>query len=199
MTSSQEKLHTTADHPEPRHVTANRPEPHPILYVAPRSSRSVIRHFSVVSSVRDALLVSPKPTHSGLPVPELIPLSEVLPLMWTALWCVWTAYTTRESPEVEALASVACLGVTPRNALSACHVAIKEVLPPQEILWECSQTCLPRPSFQTCLHAQVSRPGPKPRFPDLPAMPRLPDLPAPPQLPPIPVSPWPPDQSGICP
>ncbi len=42
----------------------------------------------------------PKPTHSSPPVPELIPLSEVLPMMGIAFWCVWAAYTTTELPEI---------------------------------------------------------------------------------------------------
>ncbi len=42
----------------------------------------------------------PKPTHSSPPVPELIPLYEVLPMMGIAFWCVWAAYTTTELPEV---------------------------------------------------------------------------------------------------
>ncbi len=44
----------------------------------------------------------PKPTHSSPPVPELIPLSEALPMMGIAFWCVWAAYTTTEPPEVAA-------------------------------------------------------------------------------------------------
>ncbi len=42
----------------------------------------------------------PEPTHSSPPVPELIALSEVLPMMGIAFWCVWAAYTTTELPEV---------------------------------------------------------------------------------------------------
>ncbi len=58
--------------------------------------------------MRDAPLVSthtagiPKPTHSSPPVPELISLSEVLPMMGIAVWCFWAAYTTTELSEVAA-------------------------------------------------------------------------------------------------
>ncbi len=44
----------------------------------------------------------PKSTHSSPPVPELIPLSKVLPMMGIAFWCVWAAYTTTELPEMAA-------------------------------------------------------------------------------------------------
>ncbi len=47
-------------------------------------------------SVRSAGI--PKPTHSSPPVPELIPLSKVLPIMGIAFWCVWAAHTTTEFP-----------------------------------------------------------------------------------------------------
>ncbi len=56
--------------------------------------------------MRDAPLVSactagiPKPTHFNPSVPELIPLSEALPMMGIALCCVWAAYTTTELPVV---------------------------------------------------------------------------------------------------
>ncbi len=58
--------------------------------------------------MRDAPLVSaraagiPKPTHFSPPVPELIPLSVVLPTMGIALWCIWAAYTTTETLETAA-------------------------------------------------------------------------------------------------
>ncbi len=44
----------------------------------------------------------PKPTHSSPPIPELILLSEVLPMMGIAFWCVWAAYTSTELPEAAA-------------------------------------------------------------------------------------------------
>ncbi len=101
-----ESHHVSADLPESHHVSADLPESCDVLSVTSRYSRSVLRFPSLVSSVRDAPLVSaraagiPKPTHSSPPVPELIPLSEVLPMMGIAFWCVWAAYTTTEFPEV---------------------------------------------------------------------------------------------------
>ncbi len=97
-----ESHHVSADLPESHHVSADLPESCDVLSVTSRYSRSVLRF----SSVRDAPLVSaraagiPKPTHSSPPVPELIPLSEVLPMMGIAFWCVWAACTTTELPEV---------------------------------------------------------------------------------------------------
>ncbi len=44
----------------------------------------------------------PKPTHSSFPVPELIPLFEVLPMMGIAFWYVLAAFTTTELPEMAA-------------------------------------------------------------------------------------------------
>ncbi len=76
--------------------------------VTPRNLRSVLRVPCLVSSVRDAPLVSacaagiPKPTHFSPPVPELIPLPVVLPTMGIALWCIWAAYTTTEFLETAA-------------------------------------------------------------------------------------------------
>ncbi len=87
----------------------------------------------------------PKSTHFSPPVPELIPLSEALPMMGIALCCVWAAYTTSELPQVMApaaaspevaahaaeppeaavLASAPCMVVAPSNVLSACHVMVK--------------------------------------------------------------------------
>ncbi len=80
--------------PEPCHVTADHPESCDVLFVTSRYSRSVLRFPSLISSVRDAPLVSaraagiPKPIHSSPPVPELIALSEVLPMMGVAFWRV---------------------------------------------------------------------------------------------------------------
>ncbi len=76
--------------------------------VTPRDLRSVLRVPCLVSSVRDAPLVSaraagiPKPTHFSPPVPELIPLPVMLPTMGIALWCIWAAYTTTEILETAA-------------------------------------------------------------------------------------------------
>ncbi len=101
--------------------------------------------------MRDAPLVSaraggiPKSTNFSPPVPELIPLSEALPMMGIALCCVWAAYTTSELPQVMApaaaspevaahaaeppeaavLASAPCMVLAPSNVLSACHVTVK--------------------------------------------------------------------------
>ncbi len=67
---------------------------------------------SLVSSVRDAPLLSArvagirKPTYFSPPFPELIPLSEALPIMGITFWCVWAAYTTTEPPEVTATTMV---------------------------------------------------------------------------------------------
>ncbi len=76
--------------------------------VTPRDLRSVLRVPCLVSSVRDAPLVSaraagiPKPTHFSPTVPELIPLPVVLPTMGIVLWCIWAAYTTTEILETAA-------------------------------------------------------------------------------------------------
>ncbi len=100
-----ESLHVSADLPESLHVTVDHPESCHVLSITPRYSRSVLRFPSLVSSVRDAPLVSacaagiPKPNHSNPPVPELIPLSKVLPMMGIVFWCAWAAYTTTELPE----------------------------------------------------------------------------------------------------
>ncbi len=146
-----ESLHVTADHPEPRHITADQPESCHVLSATPRYSRSVLRFPSLVSSVRDAPLVSaraagiPKSTHSSPSVLELISLSEALPMMGIALCCVWAAYTTTElievakstvmSPEVAAHAaeppeaavhaSAPCMVVAPSNSCPAHHITVK--------------------------------------------------------------------------
>ncbi len=96
-----EPLHVSAELPEPLHVSAELPES-----ITPRDLRSVLHIPCLVSSVRDAPLVSaraagiPKSTHVNPPVPELIPLSEVLPMIGIALCYIWAAYTTTELPEV---------------------------------------------------------------------------------------------------
>ncbi len=60
-----------------------------------RYSRSLLRVPSLVSSVRDAPLVSahaagiPKPTHTNHLAPELIAPSTALPMWGVALWCIW--------------------------------------------------------------------------------------------------------------
>ncbi len=41
----------------------------------------------------------PKSTQFSPPVPELIPLSVVLPTMGITLWCIWAVYTTTEALE----------------------------------------------------------------------------------------------------
>ncbi len=98
-----ESLHVSALQPESLHVSAELPES-----VTPRDLRSVLRVPCLVSSVRDAPLVSaraagiPKPTHFSPPVPELIPLPVVLPTLGIALWCIWAAYTTTETLETAA-------------------------------------------------------------------------------------------------
>ncbi len=53
-------------------------------------------------SVRAAGIPKPVPFPSSLYVPELISLSEALPRMGIAFWCVWAAYTTTESPKAAA-------------------------------------------------------------------------------------------------
>ncbi len=96
--------HVSAVHLESCHVTADRPEFCHVLSVAPRSSRSVLRYPSLVSSVRDAPLVSartagiPKPTHFNPPVPELILLSEALPMMGIALLRLGCVHHHRTAP-----------------------------------------------------------------------------------------------------
>ncbi len=96
--NSLKSSHVTADRPESRHITANRLESGHFLSVALRFPKSVRQYPRLASSVEDSPLVSagatgiPKPTHSSPPVPELISLSEALPMMRIALWCVWAAY-----------------------------------------------------------------------------------------------------------
>ncbi len=101
--------------------------------------------------MRDVPLVSaraagiPKSTHSNPYVPELISLSEAIPMMGIALCCVWAAYTTTEllevakstvmSPEVAAhaaeppkaavLASAPCMVVAPSNSYPARHITVE--------------------------------------------------------------------------
>ncbi len=94
-----EPLHVTADHPESLHITADQPESCHVLSAIPIFSRLVLQYPSLVSSVRDAPLVSahaagiPKSAHFNPQVPVLIPLSEALPMIGIALCCVWAAYT----------------------------------------------------------------------------------------------------------
>ncbi len=96
MAAFPESSHLTPDHPESCHITADRLESGHFLSVAPRFPK----YPRLASSMEDSPLVSagatgiPKPTHSIPPVPELITLSEALPMMRIALWCVWAAYTT---------------------------------------------------------------------------------------------------------
>ncbi len=146
-----ESHHVTAHHPESHHVTADHPESCNVLSLTPRYSRSVLRFPSLVSSVRDVPLVSaraagiPKSTHSNPYVPELISLSEAIPMMGIALCCVWAACNTTEllevakstvmSPEVAAhaaeppeaavLASAPCMVVAPSNSYPARHVTVE--------------------------------------------------------------------------
>ncbi|KAF4095123.1 hypothetical protein G5714_024201 [Onychostoma macrolepis] len=141
---AEESGHVSADLPESGHVSVD----------TTRSSRSVFHYSSLISSLRDSPLVSartagiPKPTHSSPPVPELIPLSEVLPMMGIALCCVWAAYTTAalsevataataspevvahaaEPPEAAGLTSAPCMLVALRNVLSTCCVAVEKTI-----------------------------------------------------------------------
>ncbi|ROK35860.1 hypothetical protein DPX16_17603 [Anabarilius grahami] len=124
--------HFSADLSEPRHIMAVTPESHLVAVVIPQH---VIKHQRLASSVEDPVLVSvrtagiPRPTHFSPLAPELIPLSAKLPIMGVALWCIWAAYTTTESPEVvayaaeppevAALASAPCVVVVSSDALSA--------------------------------------------------------------------------------
>ncbi|XP_058639016.1 uncharacterized protein LOC131544658 isoform X1 [Onychostoma macrolepis] len=147
--------HVTAVRPESQHhVPADLPESGHVRADTPRSSRSVFHYSSLISSLRDSPLVSartagiPKPTHSSPPVPELIPLSEVLPMMGIALCCVWAAYTTAalsevataataspevvahaaELPEAAGLTSAPCMVVALSNVLSTCCVAVEKTI-----------------------------------------------------------------------
>ncbi len=149
-----EPLHVTADHPESLHITADQPESCHVLSATPIFSRLVLQYSSLVSSVRDAPLVSaraagiPKSAHFNPRVPALIPLSEALPMMGIALCCVWAAYATSrlpqamapaaasskvvaltaEPPEAAVLASAPFMVVAPSKVLLACHVAVKETV-----------------------------------------------------------------------
>ncbi|KAG1925536.1 hypothetical protein F2P79_025473 [Pimephales promelas] len=89
----------------------------------------------------------PKPTQfdPSYPAPTL---SEALPMMGIALFCIWAAYTTSELPQAKApaavnpevaaraaepleavvFASATCMVVTPSNVLSACHVMVKSTI-----------------------------------------------------------------------
>ncbi len=70
----------------------------------------------------------PKPTHSSPPVPELIPLSKVLPMMGIAFWCVWAAYTTTELLEAAA-STMMSLGLAAEGAEPPEAVALGAVFP----------------------------------------------------------------------
>ncbi len=75
----------------------------------------------------------PKPTHSSPPVPELIALSEVLPMMGIAFWCVRAAYTTTELSEVT-VATIMSLEVAadtaePPEVVSLAAVFLEAILP----------------------------------------------------------------------
>ncbi len=90
----------------------------------------------------------PKPTLFSLPVPELIPLSEALPMIGIAFWCVWAAYTTTEPPKVATstmvsldvmadaaepsiaavLASATCVVVAPNNTLPDHHITVERTV-----------------------------------------------------------------------
>ncbi len=61
-----ESHHVSADLPESYHVTTDLPESCDVLSVTSRYSRSVLRFPSLVSSVRDAPLVSPNPLTQAL-------------------------------------------------------------------------------------------------------------------------------------
>ncbi len=163
-----ESGHITADLPESLHISAIQPESLHVSAHQPVSSRLCraarvyytqrfkVSPSSSLSGVQreDAPLVSaraagiPKSTHFSPPVPELIPLSEALPMMGIALCCIWAAYTTSELPQVMApaaaspvvaayaaeppeaavLVSSLCMVVAPKNVLSTCHVAVKETV-----------------------------------------------------------------------
>ncbi len=96
---------SSADHLEVRHVSPVHPKSGHLLSTAPRS---VFRFPSLMSSVRDAPLVSaraagiPKPIYSNPPVLELFSLAEALTWMGVALCCVWAAYITHELSETAA-------------------------------------------------------------------------------------------------
>ncbi len=86
-----ESSQVTADRPESRHISTDREHPETChsLSAAPGYSRSVLSQ-SGIPCILCVPLVSAraagisKPTHSSSPVPELIPLSEVLPMMGIA-------------------------------------------------------------------------------------------------------------------
>ncbi len=154
-----EPLHVSSDLPEPLHVMSTTPEPCPVAVVVLQPStvlsrETVIKRQRLASSVEDPPLVSartagiPKPAHFNPPVPELIPLSEALPMMGITLCCIWAAYSTTDlsqamapaaaspevaahaakPPEVAVLASAPCMVVAPSNVLSACRVVVKETV-----------------------------------------------------------------------
>ncbi len=110
-----ESRHVTAHRPESRHITAHRPESRhitassssrvlsrlvcssrvlslPVCYtwifkVSPSTSQSGIQREGCTTGVCQTHCIL-KPTHSSPHVPELIPLSEVLPMVGIAFWCV---------------------------------------------------------------------------------------------------------------
>ncbi len=149
-----ESLHVSAHPPESLHITVDHPESCHVLSITPRYSGSVLRFPSLVSSVRDAPLVSahaagiPRATHFNPSVLELFPLSEALPMTRIALCCVWAAYTTSELPqamapaaaspelaahaaepsEASVLASAPCMVVAPRNSCLARHITVEGIV-----------------------------------------------------------------------
>ncbi|KAL0195040.1 hypothetical protein M9458_008612, partial [Cirrhinus mrigala] len=167
--------HATSDRPEPRHVSPDLPEPHHVssdcpesrhvtsdhldsrhvLSAAPRSSRSVLRSSSQVSSVRDPPLVSsratgiPKPAPSSPIIIEILPPAAALPLM--AIWCMWAAHCAPEASSVHESAPVplevaAPTAEPPKGAsstyeLSACPVMTLEAV--------CEPPAGPEPATET--------------------------------------------------
>ncbi len=112
-----EPHHVSTDLPEPLHIMSTTSEPRPVAVVVLQPStvilrETVIKRQRLASSVEDPPLVSartagiPKPIHFSPPVPELIPLSVVLPTMGITLWCIWATYTTTETLETAAATAV---------------------------------------------------------------------------------------------
>ncbi len=87
-------------------------------------------------SVRAAGIPKPVPIPASPYVPELISLSEVLPMMGIAFWCVWAAYTTTESPKAAAptmVSSEVAADAAEPSEVVALAVMFPEVMAPAAI------------------------------------------------------------------
>ncbi len=141
-----EPAHVSADLPESRHVVADRPESRHIIAVIP--SHADLSHPNHVDSIFLGGTVStfsglPAATHSNSPgtaplVSEIDNVFSVLPVMATAILCVWATHTV-VPPEVSASTAEPSEVVVPTllpesvpettSAFPQCPVLFKEAFP----------------------------------------------------------------------